>query len=191
MEWRPVLGYEGFYEISDSGLVRSLDRISSTTGKLREGKTLKIHLHEGYPSVNLTTDEKHQCVRVHALLIKAFVCGRPEGQECRHLDGVRTNIDLSNLRWGTKSQNHLDRIAHGRNNLQHLMGQDHPTSKLTNEDVMRLRSERAFKSILQLVKENPQWSRFAIWASVTGFTWAHLPGAVPSNRKCKKSDYYK
>ncbi len=99
----------------------------------------------------------------------------------RHLDGVKSNCHISNLAWGTSKENGMDKRNHGK-----AKGSGNPAVKMTEELVLRLRSEYASKPISVLVKENPPFSQFAIWAAVSGYTWSHLPGAIPRNRKCFK-----
>lgn len=102
--WRPVVGYEGTYEVSDAGRVRRVGgRVLKRTGR---GKNR-------YPSVNLSVAGVARCRFVHLLVIEAFVGPRPLGMQARHLNGDRNDPRLVNLRWGTPSENNLDRVAHG------------------------------------------------------------------------------
>ena len=115
MEWRAVPGYEGRYEASDAGLVRSLDRhveMLSRTGnrytQLRRGRVLSPgklngkHLH-----VVLEGRNDHL---VHHLVLEAFVGPCPPGMEARHADDDPSNNNLSNLSWGTRGENSGDSI---------------------------------------------------------------------------------
>lgn len=109
----PVIGYEGRYEVSDMGNVRSLDRIRSH-GKRWRGRTLKpIPMPRGYLLVNLWFDNKQRMFLIHRLVLTAFVGPAPEATEALHADGDPTNNSLSNLSWGTHSENMLDQVAHG------------------------------------------------------------------------------
>lgn len=106
-EWRPVVGYEGHYEVSDQGRVRVAKRryfgkIMSTTS-----------VGDPYPALQLWRDSKPRVLRVHRLVLEAFVGPRPDGLLARHLDGDPTNNALTNLRWGTYSENGLDSVRHG------------------------------------------------------------------------------
>lgn len=105
-EWRPVVGYEGLYEVSDRGQVRSLPR------RLR-GRILRPGLSAGYPSVNLSVNGVGRVVKVHILLAEAFLGPRPDGSVTCHADGDRSNNVLSNLRYDTVSSNNLDTVRHG------------------------------------------------------------------------------
>ena len=117
--WKPVKGYEGIYEVSNHGRVRSLDRVVTySDGRVRrhKGKILSAPLsRDGYPAVNLHTQGRLKKRTVHSLVAEAFVGPRPEGMEVCHNDGSKTNNHVDNLRYGTRSENMLDRVRHGTN----------------------------------------------------------------------------
>jgi hypothetical protein len=103
--WKPVVGYEGLYEVSDRGRVRTVPRI------LKPGTLNHGHLH-----VNLWINRKGKTRTVHRLVAAAFIGPCPDGQEVRHLDGNPTNNAVENLKYGTRSENLLDRVRHGTHN---------------------------------------------------------------------------
>lgn len=109
-EWRPVIGYEGLYEVSDAGRVRSTRRAGSAGGlrKLHKAKA------GGYWIVGLGRAGRQETRHVHALVMEAFVGPRPPGMEVRHVDGDPLNANLSNLAYGTSSENKRDLLRHGR-----------------------------------------------------------------------------
>lgn len=107
MEWRPVRGYEGRYEVSDAGQVRSLvtDRI------LRPGLTSR-----GYPSVVLydgSSPKSPQSYTVHTLVCAAFIGPRISGLTVNHIDGDKTNNAVSNLELVTMQENCLHAVRTG------------------------------------------------------------------------------
>jgi len=111
--WRPVADYEGAYEVSDLGRVRSIARITSH-GHRRRGVTLKpVPMPSGYLIVNLWWANQPRIWLIHRLVLIAFVGLQPDGMEALHRDGDPGNNTLSNLRWGTHSENQLDQVAHG------------------------------------------------------------------------------
>jgi NUMOD4 motif/HNH endonuclease len=111
--WLPVTGFEGSYEVSDLGRVRSLDRLVKHGNHHRRirGKILKLNFdRKGYACVVLAGNRFR---RIHTLVLEAFVASRPDGLECRHLDDDKTNNRLDNLLWGTGSENSIDRVQNG------------------------------------------------------------------------------
>lgn len=112
--WKPVVGYEGMYEVSDHGNVRGVDRIDSQN-RLWRGRELKPKTHSGgYLCVNLWSDGKGRMKYIHRLVLESHVGPPPDGKpEACHNDGDQLNNALANLRWGSPSDNALDRVKHG------------------------------------------------------------------------------
>lgn len=116
--WLPVVGYEGLYEVSDLGRVRSLNRLVPCRGgkqAVRRGRILRQHIAKrtGRPNVSLARDGVHATTVVATIVLTAFGGPRPEGQVGCHNDGDPTNNCLSNLRWDTQSENIRDCVAQG------------------------------------------------------------------------------
>lgn len=111
--WLPVVGYEGCYEVSDLGRVRSLDR--KTRRGVRPGRVLRPAQTGigGHLGVNLSLRGEQITKRIHRLVIEAFVGPRPEGLQCCHNDGNPRNNRVENLRWDTQSSNMQDMFRHG------------------------------------------------------------------------------
>jgi len=107
-QWRPVVGYEGDYEVSDLGRVWSRPR-KGTRGGLRKLVTAQAG---GYLVIALGHEDRRY---VHSLVLEAFVGPRPDGAEIRHLDGDPANARLDNLIYGTSGENKQDILRHGRN----------------------------------------------------------------------------
>ncbi len=141
--WKAVIGYEGLYEVSSFGRVRSLPR----TVTRHDGYTQSYHgrvLRQrpdlvGYPVVSLSRGGQRKGLHVHVLAMRAFVGDPPDGMECCHWDGDKANNRIENLRYGTRSDNMRDRKRHGTDNA----GSRHGCSKLTEERVVAIRSEYA------------------------------------------------
>lgn len=120
-EWRPLPCRPDCYEVSDAGMVRSIDRIVLTANGRREprrGKLLKQALtHYGHLRVYLYVDGKNVTRLVHQLVLEAFVGPRPVGLDTRHRNGDPTDNRLENLVYGTRRENTLDKINHGNHPL--------------------------------------------------------------------------
>jgi hypothetical protein len=142
--WQPIPDFPG-YEVSDHGRVRSYwRRVGLGRGRgfksimvPKPQSILRANLQAGYPSVCLSRNRTRPRIRVHRLVLLAFVGPCPPGMECCHKDGIRANVCLINLRWDTRGSNNLDRIRHGTG--PHHQGMDHPRSKLTDTQVIRIR----------------------------------------------------
>lgn len=114
--WHPVVGYEGLYEVSDQGRVRTVAR----TMVYRDGRKRRIechdltrHIHRGYPQVHLRKHNRAHTKSVHQLVCRAFN-GEPESShEVRHLNDVKADNRAENLAWGTKTDNMHDRVRNG------------------------------------------------------------------------------
>lgn len=106
--WRAVPGYEGIYEVSDAGRVRSLDRLDNR-GRRTTGRVLAERpLRDGRVRVSLAKNGQTVDGYVYRLVLEAFVGPCPKGMEALHWDDVRSNNTLSNLRWGTRTDNMRD-----------------------------------------------------------------------------------
>lgn len=116
--WKAVSGYEGIYEVSNIGNVRSLDRITLRNDGVEiktKGKVLTRTLNQdGYPTVHLSRNGFSERVTVHVLVARAFV-GNPLGlKEVNHKDFDRTNSNADNLEWVEHGDNVRYSIAAGR-----------------------------------------------------------------------------
>lgn len=132
--WKPVPGYEGFYEISDQGRVR---RIAGGGHGTQPGRILNPKPDKyGYIRVRLSRNGHERDYAAHRLVLLAFVGEPPIGcTDTRHLDDNKTNNRLSNLAWGTRSENEQDKVIYGKANR----GVRHGMSKLTPEQVWEIR----------------------------------------------------
>jgi hypothetical protein len=142
--WKPVVGYEDLYEVSDLGRVRSLDRVIEkqsrwpgvrVTCALQTCVLKATNDTKGYPQVTLSKDGVVAYFRVHQLVLRHFVGEPPEHQEARHMNGVRSDNRLNNLCYGTRKENHADKNRHGTA----LKGEDLHNAKLTEFGVRVIR----------------------------------------------------
>lgn len=105
--WRDVVGYEGLYRISDTGLVMSV----------RRNKLMALGTnHQGYRTCALSRDGKSRRFMVHRLVLQAFVGPCPEGMETLHRNDTPGDNRLENLRWGTHAENIEDMKRNGNFN---------------------------------------------------------------------------
>jgi hypothetical protein len=111
--WKPIAGYEGLYEVSAEGEVRSFPRPTTPGGVLRP-----CRVGAGYHSVMLSKDGKTKRHLVHRLVLAAFVRPPQTGECAMHLNDTPADNRLSNLRWDTFKTNSRDMMAKGRGRSQ-------------------------------------------------------------------------
>ena len=165
-EWRPVGGFEGQYEVSSLGRVKSLPKVVSrgrgpfvTKERIIGGRSRCA----GYPIVHIGA----KCRYIHALVLEAFVGPRPSDFEACHNNGDRTDNRAENLRWDTPSANQNDRAKHGTSNRGERCG----TSILTSEQVIEImRSSERTSVLARLYGVAPQ----TISGIRCGHKWTHL-----------------
>jgi hypothetical protein len=182
-EWRPVVGFEDGYEVSDLGRVRSIDRIKVYTRVDQySGKTLTVtRRHKGRilrPAPHTESDHlmvvlgRRKNRDVHRLVLEAFVGPCPPGQESLHDNDQSQDNRLSNLRWGTRSENLYDAVRNGKK----AVGDKFSGSKLRAANISDIRSRvhGPRGSIAELVREYGV-SYATIYQVRDGKTWKHVP----------------
>jgi hypothetical protein len=180
-EWRPVVGWESLYEVSNLGRVRSLSRIARNNRRF-EGQMMALSRKSiGYAQVRISDGRGGvKSALVHRLVLEAFVGPCPAGLLACHNDGDGFNNRLDNLRWDTQQSNQLDRRKHGT--VPFNKGEAHPQHKLTEAIVRRMFERR---------KEGWTNQRIADEAGVTcgmasmvlhGKRWQHITHAYQGNR---------
>lgn len=173
--WQNIAGYEGLYQVSDLGRVRSLDRVVLRSGKpLRlRGRILQAgRVKAGYLLVVLCREGREVSRFVHDLVLETFRGPPSRRQQCRHLNGDPSDARLENLAWGTPVQNQADRVLHGTSNRGSRNGQ----SKLSEADALEIRHLWGTGDLsLQEIGNRFQVSKSAVWGIVHGKDWSHLP----------------
>lgn len=149
--WRDIPDFEGLYQASNFGRVRSVDRVRAVAASRKaprgftvsiKGKVLKgSPLYDGKGKIRslmlrLRKEGSYHNRSVHDLILSSFVGPRPAGHYGCHKDDRPINNRLANLYWGTPTENSADKIRLGNQ----PMGQAIPWSKLTEGDVKYIRS---------------------------------------------------
>lgn len=176
-EWRPVVGWEDYYEVSNLGRVRSLERLvvdRRGSRRVMPGRVRKqVPQVTGHLTVLLSGTTRY-LARVHRLVAEAFNGPCPDGMECRHLDGDPQNNRPGNLQWGTRLENQHDRWAHGTHNK----GERHGMSKLTDGQVQEMRELRAGGMKLAALAERFHVGMATVSNVCSGKRWQHCGDGV-------------
>ncbi len=175
IEWRPIPGYEGLYDVSDHGDIRSHDRIVNRFDRTHvlKGRVLRQGTaRHGHKYVILCKDNKPKTCMVHQLVLLAFIGGRPLGHVSRHIDGNPSNNHKSNLIYGTQKENLHDRIAHGTVPV----GENHKHHKLTESTIRCILSDIKMGLPQRSIAKKYNISQPTVCAINRGNTWKWMLG---------------
>jgi hypothetical protein len=140
--WKAIPGYEGAYEASNTGLIRSVDRmvLHGVHGTCKQkGRVLKYAKDaKGYPRVALSDGVKLRTYTIHRLIAYTFMPPRPEGFQINHINGIKTDNSIGNLEYCTQSENALHSFRLGLQKPK--PGSTNHMAKLTEDQVKTIRS---------------------------------------------------
>jgi len=170
--WLPVKGYEGLYEVSDSGNVRRVANLKTDSiGRkmFRETRPIKQFCPRRYNTVRLS-NIKLKSFKVHRLVALAFIPNPQNKPEVNHIDGCRTNNIVSNLEWCTPKEN----VAHSVQMGLHPVGVKNGRAKCNDKEVLVIRGlYKEGRDIGSLANEfNVGWN--TIRNIVNNVTWKHV-----------------
>ena len=116
--WKPVVGYEGLYEVSDLGRIRSLNRVVTRSNGVPmplPGGVLKHHvIRKGHHTVSLWSKGRKKSFRVHRVVAEAFIPNPEAKPFALHKDDNKEDNTVENLYWGTAKENNEARVANGK-----------------------------------------------------------------------------
>ena len=174
---KDVVGYEGLYQVSDTGQVRSLDRVDGR-GRHWKGRVLAQSINtSGYLCVNLSIDGKQTLKYIHRLVAEAFIPNPDNRPQVNHMDGNKQNNHVSNLEWATAKENMRHATETGLRDYEWMKGTKHPKAKLTDDDVRFIRHN--YKSHDKQFGGKQLMEKFGIskntlHAVLIGKTWTHI-----------------
>lgn len=180
MEFRPIDGYEGYYEISDCGYVKSLARTNIDRRGFPRFTAERILRNDydrnGYPIIHLCKKAKFRTLQIHRLVAKAFI-PLVEGKDIiNHIDGNPNNNNVANLEWCTASENMLHANRTGLR--KSCTGAKNPNSKLTDERAQEIvdiyNATRGSISKRGIAKLFPEVSVSVVLNIINGKKWPHL-----------------
>ena len=175
-EWRAVDGFDGYYEVSDHGRIRTW-KDKGARRPIRRAEA--PHLMRPAPNANgyLQTSLHHaghrRVAAIHVLVAEVFIGPRPAGQVVRHYDGNQLNNQISNLRYGTRKENAADSLRHGTFALGEVNGK----SKLTQPQVIEIKALLREGGTRRGIAEMFGVTHSAINSIASGESWSWLEAA--------------
>ncbi len=168
--WKSIHGFQGLYEVNNFGQVRRIHKDHRAKSQYHILKPCKKN--NGYIQVTLSKHCKLKYVHIHTLVLEAFDCLRPKNKECNHKDGNKTNNQLENLEWVTKSENQKHKFAMYPKAC--IKGSESPMAKLNDENVVIIKSRiRTGESCCRIAKDY-NVSDACIYHIKNGRHWRHI-----------------
>jgi len=162
-KWKPVTGWEGLYDVSDHGRVRSWSRY-------KKGACLALAPEkDGYLVSQFAADGRKEQFKVHQIVLREFVGPCPDGMQVSHKDGDPANNRLSNLLYETPKANTARQRDHGTAKI----GAQNHNSVLTPDIVKRIRRLKGLIS-QDKIAAICGVSQHTISQAMRGRTWSHV-----------------
>lgn len=169
-EWLPIKGYERRYEVSNLGNVRSIGKRFRRRGAIVLMPALNGNC---YLTIGLTKSGKSKTFSIARLVAEHFIGNPTNKPQVNHINGIKTDNRVENLEWCTSSEN--NKHAH-RTGLRDTHGEGHPSAKLNNYKVFRIRLIKEIQPTLKLKFLAKMFSvtRASINNVHLGRTWSHI-----------------
>ena len=170
--WKDIIGYEGYYQISNLGNVKSLDRILKDNGGIfiKTGNYKKFEKQTGYKRVALSKNNQDKKFMVHRLVAQAFIPNPDNKPFIDHIDGNRANNKVDNLRWVTHKEN-----------------MKNPITVLRKSEAAKglgaIRKQCARKCRIKCIETNVVYESMAECERITGIRECHISEVCRGRRK--------
>jgi len=163
--WKDIPGFEGSYQVSNHGRVKSLARkIMYKDGRIwnkKDNIILKQSINnKGYLFVNLSKKAIFHVLRVHKLVLNAFVPNPENKPQCNHKDGIKINNYATNLEWVTNSENQIHAVRLGIRGTK-LCVRDVVEIKKSKNNITKLELSQKYKvsiSLIEKIYRNEIWN---------------------------------
>lgn len=141
--WKDIQGYEGFYQASNLGRVRSIPRVivDRKNNRFFKGRILKSYLDkDGYPTIILSKSNKKRVIHVHRLVAQVFIPNLENKEQVNHIDGDKQNNRIENLEWCSNLENIRHSWSSGLSTNKHCWGELNYKARLSESDVKFMRT---------------------------------------------------
>ena len=176
-EWKDIPGYEGYYQVSNKGRLRSLKRVV----KKSDGKTQTVPERymkpkpdkKGYSIVGVSKNANKKYLKLHRVVAQSFIPNTHNKPQVNHLDGNKQNNKVENLEWSTQKENNIHALREGLRIPQ--KGEEHSQAKLTAKEVILIRDihEKGGRT-QQCIADEFNVSRRLIGMIVKREVWPHI-----------------
>lgn len=174
--WKPIIGYEGLYEVSNFGRIKSLPRVwicGNKKSKRSKPETIsRIHHNkQKYLQVWLSKEGIAKIYRVHRLVAQAFIPNTENKETVNHINGIKDDNRIENLEWNTLRENQDHATI---NNLRVFVnGENHGASVLTEKNVLEIRAMSNFYTKMDIARKF-NVSHKTIRSILARTTWKHI-----------------
>lgn len=190
-EWRPCVGFEGFYEVSNLGNVRSVDHFAKETvdtlgrkmpPRKMKGRIIRPRKHKfGYWIVTLSANNHRYTRTVHKLVAEAFY-GLRENKDIviRHLNGNCEDNRVENLRYGTQKENMQDAMKQGTVES----GEKRYNAKFDNKTIKKIKKDLILGATTRQIQDKYGMPQSQVGKILAGRIWAKVGLLVTAPKKC-------
>jgi hypothetical protein len=170
--WKDVINYEGLYQVSNLGRVKSVSRYIKhwRGGFLKSKEIIKkpFKSKSGYLIIELSKNSSKDKFLIHRLVAEAFIPNTDNKPQVNHINGIKTDNRVENLEWNTRSENIKHADSKG---LRNLKGVNNANAKLSEKEVIEIRqSENSIDALA--VKYNVGTT--CIKKILNKKTWRHI-----------------
>ena len=150
MEFRTLKNFENYYIISNTGIIKSVDRyvncgIKYNNKVLKKGKEIKPIIVKGYYNVSLSKNGKSKQYSIHRLVAQTFIPNPNNLPQVNHIDGNKLNNCVSNLEWCTAKHNINESYRIGLHSKKSIMNSINAMNKKTRKKIVQIKNNNIIK----------------------------------------------
>lgn len=155
--WKDILGYEGLYQVSNMGRIKSLGRIKINHSKIQmvpeRIKSLR-KTKQGYLLVDLYKNNIQKTLRVHRIVAEAFIDNAEKKETVNHINGDKSNNKVENLEWATPSEQNFHFYKNKLKSDKNIKKAIKAMNKATSKKVLCLDTNIIYNSLTEAAKFN-------------------------------------